>query len=159
LAEVQGIETTSRRERRRTAAGVEAYLGLNVPISEADLGRVWDVAVGAYGLGDIETQGHTKVWRARSGTDPIEVGVRRGDASTDVWLRVEDRFRPRIGWLLGVVGLGFAAGLRHPLGLFVLAAVAWGGWLGYRAWRRREMVRRLERQLDAIEAELTRSSV
>lgn len=154
MAEVRGLKATPTRERRRTATGVEARLLLNVPISDAELDRVWDVAIRHHGLGDIEAQGNTKVWRPRQGRARVELAVRQGDASTEVCLRGEHLGGALGWWPLAALGIGFAAGVRHPLGLAALLAVLLAGRYLRQAQRRRALSERLERQLDAVEAEL-----
>jgi hypothetical protein len=154
MAEERGPIAPLAREHRQGREGMEIRIHRAAPLSEDGMKRVWDVAIRERGdLGQLETLGHSHVWRPRSGP-PIEVGVRRGADATDVWVRgAAGEGGPRwLPWLVfGLVVLGGARGSMMLIG----AIVAFFGTRWLLRWReRRRAGAELERLAAAIEAEL-----
>ena len=157
IAEARGVESKPDRVHYQTRAAVEARLHLHAPVTDAAVERVWDLVIREHGgLGEVEVQGNTKVWRPKSGGDGVEVRVRQGEASTEVWLREPNRALEQTWLPFAVLGGMFVAGLRNPISL-LFGAVAFFTvrWL-VRAWKGRQLSSELDRQLDQIEAELLR---
>jgi len=158
IAEERGLESGVQRDRRISRSGVEQRVHLPVPVSEAALDRAWDVVVKERGdLGHVHEVGNSRIWHPRhDSSDGFEVGVRRGDASTDVWIR---RKNPTLsqGWLpFAVLGGLFAMGFRTPSLLLLGAALFFGiRWI-VRARAARSIGDELDRLAREIEAEIAR---
>lgn len=154
IAEARGLAARPDREARCTREVVEARLRLDAPVSDAAVSRVWDTAIREHGgLGDIEVQGNTRVWRPKSGGGGFEVGVRQGDASTEVWIRRPHRLPIR--WLFIVGAVAYLATKSVALGLPVAALGAAAVWIAWKQ-RQRQHAKALDRTLGEVEAELLR---
>lgn len=158
LAEERGLQTEPVRQKVRRAGGVEVRLQLPTAISEAAVDRAWDVAIRERKeLGYVERLGNSRVWRPKAHrSDGFELGVRRGDVSTDVWVRRRVRSLEQ-SWLPWVaLGSLFAMGLRNPLSILMGAALFLAVRWGVRALAARRLEGELERLVEEIEAEVRR---